>query len=41
MVFGPVKKFSENVYISLKTESEHQVTLKLINSEKPDIKSFT
>ena len=25
MVFGPVKKSSENVYISLKTESKHQV----------------
>ena len=26
MVFGAVKKSSENVYISLKTESKHQVT---------------
>ena len=23
MVFGPVKKSSENVYVSLKTESNH------------------
>ena len=26
MVFGPVKKSSENVYISLKTESKYQIT---------------
>ena len=26
MVFGPVKKSSENVYISLKTKSKHQFT---------------
>ena len=26
MVFGPVKKSSENVHISLKTKSKHQVT---------------
>ena len=26
MVFGSVKKSSENVYISLKTNSKHQVT---------------
>ena len=26
MVFGQVKKYNENVYISLKTKSKHQVT---------------
>ena len=26
MVFGPVKKYSENVHISLKTKPKHQVT---------------
>ena len=26
MVFGPVKKSSENVHVSLKTKSKHQVT---------------
>ena len=26
VVFGPVKKSSENVHISLKTKSKHQVT---------------
>ena len=31
MVFGPVKKSSENVYISLKTKSKHQVTYLLEN----------
>ena len=25
-VFGQVKKYNENVYISLKTKSKHQVT---------------
>ena len=32
MVFGPVKKSSENVHISLKTKSKHQVTELLENS---------
>ena len=41
MVFGQIKKTSENVYISLKTESKHEVTQKLINSYKLNIKSFT
>ena len=41
MVFGQIKKASENVYISLKTESKHEVTQKLINSYKLNIKSFT
>ena len=26
VLFGPIKKSSENVYFSLKTESKHQVT---------------
>ena len=29
MVFGPVKKFSENVHVSLKTKSKHQVIIYL------------
>ena len=43
MVFGPVKKSSENVHISLKTKSKHQVTyLKIqIISKCWKIKPFT
>ena len=43
MVFGPVKKSSENVHISLKTKSKHQVTYFKIQiiSECWKIKSFT
>ena len=43
MVFGPVKKSSENVHISLKTKSKHQVTyLKIqIISKCWKIKWFT
>ena len=43
MVFGPVKKSSENVHISLKTKSKYQVTyLKIqIISKCWKIKSFT
>ena len=40
MVFGPVKKSSENVHISLKTKSKHQVTyLKIQIISKSWIKS--
>ena len=43
MVFGPVKKSSENVHISLKTKSKHQVTYFRIQiiSKCWKIKSFT
>ena len=40
MVFGPVKKSSENVHVSLKTESKHQVTYLRIQIML-NIKSFT
>ena len=38
MAFGPVKKSSANVYISLKIESKHQVTFLKIETISKNLK---